>query len=140
MSNPQGGFDQISAPELIDAPRQCHVTTRGFVLGGGRFTSLTYPNATFTAAFKINLPGQIVGQYKTSDGKTYGFLLSGGTYTAINYPNATYTSANGINDLGKFVGRWDDSAGHTGKSARAARPAARAGCSSRATPGCGRSW
>jgi hypothetical protein len=61
---------------------------------------------------RINLSGQIAGNYQSSDGKWHGYLLSNGTYTSIDYPNATQTQVYGLNDLGELSGNWVDAAGH----------------------------
>ena len=49
----------------------------GFLLSGGQFTPIDYPDATFTAATRTNPSGDVTGRYKRgSDGKMLGFLLT----------------------------------------------------------------
>ena len=70
------------------------------------FTSVDYPGAAWTTAWKINDSGQVVGQYLDTSGTRHGFLLSGGTYTTIDCPSP-YTAGSGafgINNLGQIVG------------------------------------
>ena len=57
------------------------ITNHGFLLNGGQFTTIDYPNATYTEATDINDNGQIVGQYTDHAGKTHGYLYSGGQFT-----------------------------------------------------------
>lgn len=37
------------------------------------FTTIDFPNSTLTIARGINANGEIVGEYRTADGKTHGF-------------------------------------------------------------------
>jgi probable HAF family extracellular repeat protein len=70
------------------------------------FTSIDYPGAVWTDAFKINDSGQVVGQYLSASGVRHGYLKSGATYTTIDCPSP-YTAASGafgINSFGDIVG------------------------------------
>src|SRR5262249_41378492 len=60
-----------------------------------------------------NAPGDVVGAYTDSIGRTHGFLRSGAMFTAIDYPLANRTRAIGINSAGWISGNFDDSTGHT---------------------------
>src|SRR5579875_3598960 len=62
--------------------------THGFLLIGGRFTTIDYPGASSTFPSMINPRGDIVGAY-TAGGMGHGFLLSDGVYTTIDFPGAT---------------------------------------------------
>lgn len=78
----------------------------GFLDTNGIFTSITYPGATFTAAYGINDSGQIVGIYQSGATARRGFLYDGGTFNTINYPGAESTVVNGINAKGQLVGSY----------------------------------
>jgi hypothetical protein len=47
----------------------------GFLLSGGRFTTIDFPGAVATDLNDINPSGDIVGQYADSDGNEHGFIL-----------------------------------------------------------------
>ncbi len=80
----------------------------GFLLSGGQFTSIDFPQASFTIAYGIDSAGNIVGSYHDPDGKSHGFLLSGGVFTSIDFPGAIGTVALGINPRGDIVGTYTD--------------------------------
>lgn len=80
------------------------LTSHGFLLSGGTYTSIDYPGAVFTIAIGINNYGEIAGFYSDTSGVYHGFTLSGGTYTPIDVPGSTATEAYGINDSGDIVG------------------------------------
>src|SRR5262245_29696926 len=77
---------------------------RGFLLSGGQFTVIEFPESTVTLVYGINNKAQIVGQ-TIAGGVNGGFLLSDGTYSALNVPGAgEWTSPHGINNAGEIVG------------------------------------
>lgn len=88
----------------------------GYLLSGGEFTSIDFPDAIATEAYKINPAGQIVGSYRDSDGKYHAFLLSEGEFTSIDFPGAfetepgELTGNGGINPRGDIVGGYCDAA------------------------------
>lgn len=90
------------------------VATHGFILSGGRTTTLDVPgalNGTYgagTQASGINVFGQVVGTYVDADYVTHGFVYSGGTYTYLNAPTAVNTYTTGINALGQVAGYYDN--------------------------------
>ena len=45
----------------------------GFLLSVGAYTTIDYPNATYTSANGINDAGEIVGRRDDAAGKTHGF-------------------------------------------------------------------
>jgi uncharacterized membrane protein len=51
-------------------------TGNGFLLKGGRVTTITYPGSDYTAANAINDFDQIVGQFYDSNGISHGFLMA----------------------------------------------------------------
>jgi len=90
----------------------------GFLKVGGSYTTFSYPEATSTTPFGINIHDQIVGSYTDSSGGSHGFLLSH-PLTTMNWqsfddPNGVGTTViNGVNDHAKMVGFYVDSAGNT---------------------------
>lgn len=58
-------------------------TGHGFLLKGGVFTTIDFPGATYTEAWRIDDAGNIIGRYQTGDGKYRIYLLSNGTFTSI---------------------------------------------------------
>jgi hypothetical protein len=59
----------------------------GYLLRGGVFTSIVFPNSDSTAPTGINGNGDIVGWHLDNTG-THGFLLRGGVYTSIDFPGS----------------------------------------------------
>ena len=80
----------------------------GFVLSGGNYTYLAYPDPTYswTCATGINNAGTIVGWYGNGM-PNFGFILSNGNYTSFAYPEALWTEVHGINNAGTIVGSSD---------------------------------
>lgn len=80
---------------------------RGFLLSDGQFTSIDFPGASLTLAWKINSRGDITGTYIDASGIIHGFLWSAGAFSSvIDFPGAVGTEAFGINDQGDIVGRY----------------------------------
>jgi probable HAF family extracellular repeat protein len=81
----------------------------------GRSSTIDFPGARATEAFKINDRGQIVGIYDETapfdfaDGR--GFLLDRGRFKRIDVPGALRTEASGINRRGQVVGEYVDADG-----------------------------
>lgn len=68
-------------------------TGHGFLLKGGVFTTIDFPGATYTEAWRIDDAGNIIGRYQTGDGKYHIYLLSNGTFTSIpDVPGAVQTA------------------------------------------------
>ena len=59
----------VSYTHLDVYKRQQH----GFLLNGGTYTAIDYPNAVYTTANGINDAGQIVGRRDDAAGKVHGF-------------------------------------------------------------------
>jgi uncharacterized membrane protein len=70
----------------------------------GRFTTIDFPDSTYTDARGINAEGGVVGRYDAPSGTVHGFLLNEAGFTTIDYPGAISTRANGINAQGSVVG------------------------------------
>ncbi len=78
----------------------------GFLRQAGNFTTIDFPNSTFTWITGINPEGDIVGLYDSKDGKQHGFVLSDGEFISIDIPEATSSEGNGIDPQGDVVGRY----------------------------------
>jgi len=75
-----------------DSAGQVH----GFVLSGGTYTSLDYPDARLTQAFGVNNAGTIVGNYMDASGVCHGFLaIRSATAPAV----ASRTPSSGATDV-----------------------------------------
>jgi probable HAF family extracellular repeat protein len=85
----------------------------GFLKNQGQFTSIDFPNSTFTWITGITSKGDIVGFYNDQSSKQHGFVLSDGKFISIDIPNALSTEANGMNPEGDIVGRYVSSDGKT---------------------------
>ena len=86
---------------------------RAYVIQNGSFTPFDYPGASSTAAWDINPPGAIVGNYQAATG-THGFLLENGVFTSVQFPGAIVTQGRGINPGGAIVGSYRDATGTHG--------------------------
>lgn len=84
---------------------------RGFLLSGGDYTTISFPDSISTTVTGINQSGQIVGDYEQPGGMESGFLYSNGTYTALDVPGAISTDLFGINAQGEIVGTYNDAQG-----------------------------
>jgi hypothetical protein len=80
--------------------------SHGFLLSGGKYTSIDYPGAVFTVVDDINNSGEMAGTYGDTSSVEHGFSLSSGIYTTIDPPGSTSTAASGINDAGDIVGAY----------------------------------
>ena len=82
--------------------------THGFLLSGGRYTSLNVPGGTDTTALGINAWHEIVGSYTAQDGSRHGYTYRAGTYTKLDFSRCGLF-------IGGVVGEFDpqgiDSAG-----------------------------
>jgi hypothetical protein len=90
----------------------------GWLDKGGSFSDFTFPRATSTMPFGINLKDQIVGVYTDRAGAMHGFILSNplthAIWRKVDDPNGIgTTTVNGINDMRQIVGFYVDSGGNT---------------------------
>jgi probable HAF family extracellular repeat protein len=76
----------------------------------GEFTLLDFPRAILTEAVGVNDDGQVVGDYRDSDGRFHGFFWDAGLYLTLDvpFPEATLTVPNAINNVGQIVGFYFD--------------------------------
>jgi hypothetical protein len=89
----------------------------GYLLAGGHYTSLDFPDGKTTDAWRITEAGTIVGDWSSNgsvgsgslqSGAVHGYILQGGEYTNLDFPNSRLTSVRGINALGQVAGiYWD---------------------------------
>lgn len=103
----------------VDVPApQCGLAvnnrTHGFLLSEGKFTTIDFPNALGTQAYKINRHGEILGRYRDTspEKRSHLFLLSEGEFTTIDFPGAFETAIDGanagLNSHGDIVGDYCD--------------------------------
>jgi uncharacterized membrane protein len=90
-------------------------TGHGFVLSAGTYTSIDFPGATLTEAWRITDEGQVLGRYKSSsDGKYHLFLFEGGVFTSVpDVPGGSETapadvSFGALDGNGNIVGDYAD--------------------------------
>jgi uncharacterized membrane protein len=112
--NPRGdivGFYCSTTPPACSAVPG-NRTARGFLLHKGKFTTIQFPGALETRAFKINRRDQIVGGYLDANAKSHLFLLSEGKFMTIDFPGAFETIGGqaGINPQGDIVSIYCDAA------------------------------
>ena len=79
---------------------------RGFLLSDGQFTTIDFPRATLTQAWKINAQRDVVGVYRDTAGHFHGFLWHVGEFESIDVPGSVGTLALGINNRGEIVGSY----------------------------------
>jgi len=80
----------------------------GFLLGAHGFTSIDFPGADTTDAWKINDSGDITGDWSTNgalqSGSLHGYTLVAGQYSSFDFPNAFGTAGRDINASAQIVG------------------------------------
>lgn len=96
----------------------------GFLLSGGKYTTIDVPGAFATQAAGVNDSSLVVGAFVdppyltdmlvSVSGASHGFLLSGGTFTKIEPQGAIESGASGINSTRQVVGWFSDSVGTHG--------------------------
>jgi probable HAF family extracellular repeat protein len=107
--NPEGEIvGSYCDPAPCPSPVQsANLGNHGFLLREGTFSSIDFPRAALTQAWKINAAGQIAGRYKSTDGKWHAFLMSDGEFMSIDVPGAVQTVSFppqvGINGAGDVV-------------------------------------
>ena len=97
--------------------------SRGFIKDGANFTAIDYPGASAavcasyqqcgTRVTGINNLGQVVGVYRSSDGRYRGFVKNGNNYIPIDHPDSPFNIyVTGINDSGQVAGYFWGSDGY----------------------------
>src|SRR5208283_2887675 len=91
----------------------------GFLLTGGVngvFSTIDYPDSTYTWITGINTASEMAGFYRDQSGNQHGFEynLPLNAFYSIDIPGAISTEVNGINSVkGNIVGRYTTPDGHT---------------------------
>jgi len=87
----------------------------GFLLSGGIYSSIDFPGAILTEAWRISDTGEILGRYKSStDGSFHMFLFANGTFSTVpDVPKGIATassnySSGGLTEAGDIVGDYSD--------------------------------
>jgi uncharacterized membrane protein len=81
----------------------------GFVLRAGAFTTIDYPRAKYTEAWRINDSGQVAGRYAGADGNYHLYRLTNGQFESFDVPGAVqtapagYSHVGGLNNFGDIV-------------------------------------
>jgi uncharacterized membrane protein len=88
----------------------CFAQCLGYLLDKGTYTTINFPDSSFTFVGGGNAPGDIVGEYVDAAGVVHSFLLSKGVYTSFDPPGAIFSAASGTNPGGTIVGLYFDSA------------------------------
>lgn len=80
----------------------------GFLLSADGFTSIDFPDADTTDAWKITDSGDIVGDWSgngaLNSGSLHGYILHAGQYSSVDFPGALGTAGRDINVSGQLVG------------------------------------
>ena len=88
--------------------------THGYTIDYGTFAAFDVPGSNLTNAWDINPESEIVGAFRSTNGKVHGFLRSSaGDYSNIDFPGAMATRAFGINPASDVVGAYVDAVGET---------------------------
>ncbi len=74
----------------------------GFLLSNGAFTSIDFPGASSTEAWRVNDNGVILGKYRsTTDDKWHLYLLNSGSFSPLaDFPGAAQSAPDGYAHLG----------------------------------------
>ena len=92
-------------------------TTHGFKYSNGKYSTIDFPGAVYTAVLGINDNGDVVGEYLlSSPGNFHGFLRHAGVFTTIDDLGAPSTMLAGINNAGTIVGNRDSNYGFVYKN------------------------
>jgi len=105
----------INSEEEIVGSYDDNVTTHGFLLSHGKFTTIDEPSADpaggGTFAWGINDSGTVVGSYFDSLGNPHAYLLRGTVFQTLDTMPTGHGQAFGINPQGDVVGQHDDDNG-----------------------------
>lgn len=84
------------------------VSERGFLLHGGQFKDIDFPNADTTDAWKIASDGRIVGDWSDTgtlrSGSLHGYIFKDGKFTSFDDPGVIGTAAREINGANQVIG------------------------------------
>ena len=103
----------IDSRKIVGAYFDSNSTFHGFSLLNGKFTTIDFPNSTFTWITGINSEGDLVGFYNDQSGNQHGFVQRDGDFITVDVPGATSTEGNGIDPQSDVVGRYNSRDGKT---------------------------
>ena len=83
----------------------------GFLSKKGSFSSVVFPGAVSTDAFKLSNTARLLVSIDAS-GVTHGFTRTTVGYQTVDFPRSTLTHALGVNVFGSVVGDYVDASGH----------------------------
>ena len=87
--------------------------THGFLLSGGVFRTIDFPDAHYTEAWRINDRGQVLGRYRIhGDYHVFLLTLATGEFTSIDFPGASET-AGGLTQMGGLNNHGDIASGYS---------------------------
>jgi len=88
------------------------VIAHGYVYSNGLLTTIDAPDSDgFTVVTGITDGGDIVGRFRSADGRTHGFARMGGAWSVIDYPGGIGVEGMAIDSKGRHIaGFWTDSA------------------------------
>lgn len=92
--------------------------SHGFLLKGGKYTTLDVPGAQDTLGGGINNAGMMTEEWLDSSFNSESSLYNGKTYTKINVPGEPDSDAAAINNLGDIVYSWEGAADTYGGALR----------------------
>jgi uncharacterized membrane protein len=124
LRNKDGSFETLPAAPGNSAAQPNSINNRGeivglypmsgffhgFLLSGGKYTTIDFPGTTFTQCTGINNMGLVTGFYVENNGSTHGFLWWRGNFIAT-FQVSTSTGAKdtfpmAINDWGQVSGNF----------------------------------
>jgi len=86
--------------KIVGAYFDSNSTFHGFSLLNGKFTTIDFPNSTFTWITGINSEGDLVGFYNDQSGNQHGFIQRDGDFITVDVPGATSTAGSGRHRAG----------------------------------------
>jgi probable HAF family extracellular repeat protein len=96
--------------DIVGVYTSANKTNHGFLWSDGTCTTIDFPGAKETRAWKITSRGRVLGGYVGSDSRTHDFTLSEGQFTTIDLPGAAWPTLDtgGINDHEEIAGWYCD--------------------------------
>jgi hypothetical protein len=103
----------LSAKNAGQGGGQGKLHEHGFLMSNGVFTSVDFPNANTTDAWKITDRGNIVGDWSDNgalqSGSVHGYVLQDGHFTSHDVPGAVLSTSRDMSAGGQVVGfYWDN--------------------------------
>jgi hypothetical protein len=80
----------------------------GFLLDDGHFSSIDFPDADTTDAWKVTDAGDVVGDWSEhgalQSGSLHGYVLHAGEFRSIDLPDVLGTASRKVNPAGQLIG------------------------------------